>query len=438
MAVNASTPASTRSSRSRSATAAAASASATTAASSSSSSGYISTSSNYSNTKPSSSSLWSRTSLTSLRGSLPENPHIYDISEIRSATNNFLSKRRSSSSSTPSWRGNLRNRDTIIFQRKFCRQFQTDQLRERLSEICRSHHMSIAKILGVSISGDHLYLVYEFIQGASLADCLRNSRNPDFTVLSNWMSRIQIATDLAHGLDYIHNNTGLNIKLVHKHITSSSVIVTDTHFNAKLCHFGTARLCGEVDENDFSYDHDHDARKIDNFCEDEDNDAKKKFRRANSGIYQFEGSRGYMSPEFQATGIATQKSDVYAFGVVILELLSGEEPFKYKLDKKNGDFVRTSVIDMARVAVEDGGDNDNGGVEGRVRRWVDKRLKDSFPVDVAVKVTRLALDCVHVDPNQRPDMGRVDGKISKMYLDSRNWFDNLQMPTDISVSLAPR
>ncbi|KAM7280535.1 hypothetical protein ACFE04_007669 [Oxalis oulophora] len=363
-------------------------------------------------TKPtSSSSFSSRTSLSSLRESLSENPHIYDISELRSATNNFLSRSSSSSSSysSPSWRCNLRGKDSIIFQRKLMAKLQTTQLKERLLSICRTNNMSIAKLLGVSTFNTSIYLVYEFVQGASLQDCLRNSKNTNFTVLCSWMSRMQIAADIAHGLDYVHHNSGLNVSLVHKHIKSSAIIVTEPSFNAKLCHFGTAQLCGEVDSSD----------------------EEEELSRSAKGISQFQGVRGYMSPEFLATGVATQKSDVYAFGVVMLELLSGEEPLKYKLESKKGDFVRTSIIDAARDVVD-------GGDEGRLRRWIDRRLKDSFPVDVAVKMTVLALDCLHVDKDRRPEMGRVAGKISKLYLESKNWFDNIIMPTDITVSFAPR
>lgn len=151
-------------------------------------------------------------------------------------------------------------------------------------------------------------------------------------------------------------------------------------------------------------------------------------RSPKSKLGQFEGERGYMSPEFQSTGIATQKSDVYAFGVVLLELLSGQEPFKYKFNKTRGDFIRTSVVDSAQGAVVNGG----------LRTWVDSRLKDSFPVEVAEKLTRVALECVHVDPDKRPSMGRVAGKISKFYLNSKTWSESLQLPTGISVSLAPR
>lgn len=277
--------------------------------------------------------------------------------------------------------------------------------------------MSIIKLLGASISGNHIYLVYEYINGASLSDCLRSPRNPNFTVLSTWMSRIQIATDLAHGLDYIHNNIGQKVNLVHKYVKSSSVVVTEPSFNAKICHFGAAEICGESKGNN-------------NVLPDSPIDSK---RSANLR-FQFEGVRGYMSPEFRLSGIETQKTDIYAFGVVLLELLSGEEPLKYKFDKKSGDYKRISVIDTVVEAVAGGGDT----MGGRLRRWIDRRLKDSFPVDVAEKLTRLALECVDVEPEKRPNMGRVAGKISKLYLESRIWSEKVRVPTEFSVSFAPR
>ncbi|KAJ0255433.1 Protein kinase superfamily protein [Hirschfeldia incana] len=365
------------------------------------------TSSNSNKTASSSSSVKSRTSLASLRQSLPENPHIYDVSEIRTATNNFLAHRLSSSSSKASWRCTLRGKEVVVFQRKFRRKIAKDELRDRLSDICRSHHGSIINLLGASVS-DHIYLVYEHVTGASLTDCLRNPKNPNFTVLSSWASRIRIATDLAHGLDYIHNKTGLKIEnLVHNHIKSSAVIVTEPDFNARICHFGTAQLCGETIDGSSSRDESRGVR--------------------------FEGVRGYMSPEFQDSGVATQRSDVFAFGVVMLELLSGEEPLKYRYDKSTGDFERSSVIETARAVVEGGGD-----VEGRLRRWMDRRLGDSFPVTVVEKLVRLALECVEDEAVNRPEMGRVAGKISQLYLESEKWSASLKRPVDITASYAPR
>lgn len=286
--------------------------------------------------------------------------------------------------------------------------------------------MSIIKLLGASISGDHIYLVYEFIQGLNLVECLRNPRNPSYTVLSTWISRMQIATDLAHGLDYVHNNTGLNLSIVHNHIKSSSIIVTEPSFNANICHFGTAQLCGETDDIETL---ETGSSKRETEIE-EGNASFSELKSYDNGDRYFEGLRDYVSPEFRSSGSVTQKSDVFAFGVVILELLSGQEPLKYRYDKETGVFLRTSVIDTATAATAE-------GREG-LRKWVDRRLNDSFPVEVAEKLIRLALDCVHVDPDNRPDMGRVAGKISKLYLESRIWSDNLKVPAGISVSLAPR
>lgn len=237
---------------------------------------------------------------------------------------------------------------------------------------------------------------------------------------------MQIATDLAHGLDYVHNNTGLNLSIVHNHIKSSSIIVTEPFFNAKICHFGTTQLRSETDAIE-TLETGSSKRETEI---KESNASFRELKRYDSGDRHFEGLRDYMSPEFRSSGSVTQKSDVFAFGVVILELLSGEEPLKYRYDKETGDFLRTSVIDTAMAATAE-------GREG-LRQWVDRRMNDSFPVEVAEKLIQLALDCVHVDPDNRPDMGRVAGKISKLYLESRIWLENVKVPTGISVSLAPR
>lgn len=315
----------------------------------------------------------------------------------------------------------------IVFQRKIRRPIQTSELKEKLSVIGRSHHLSIVKLHGASISGDHIYLVYEFIAGASLSDCLRNPRNPDFTVLSTWMSRMQITADMSSGLDYIHNNSRLNSNPVHKYVKASSVIVTEPSFNAKICHFGTAELCGETAPETKNVKSDEIVEDLPDFT--------PKLNRSDSRSVPFEGVIGYMSPEFQLTGVATQESDVYAFGILILELLTGEKPVKHKFDQASGEYRRISIVDAAREAVNGGNSVD---VEGKLRRWMDRRLKDSFPVEVVEKLTRVALTCVDLEPDKRPNMGRVAGKISKMYLDSRKWSDRVKVPTEFSVSFAPR
>lgn len=355
------------------------------------------------------SSASSVNSLSSLREQLPETAHVYEFSEIRAATNNFLAKKFSSSSSSASWRCAVRGNDVVVFQRKFRRQINAEELRGRLSLICKMHHSSLIKLRGASVSGNYIYLVYDYVHGASLADCIRNPKNPNFTVLSNWMSRIQIATDIAHGLDYIHHSTGSNSNFIHNHIKSSSIIVSEPSLNAKICHVGTAELCGGMNR--------------------EEEPQSGGYRRSDSRVMKFEGTRGYMAPEFQENGVPTKKTDVYALGVVILELLSGKEALRYEVDEEGGGYRRVSVIETAREAAEG---------EGRVRWWVDKRLRDSYPVEVAGRVLRVGLECVEEDPERRPDMTLVAGRVSKLYLESKAWAEKMGVPTDFTVTLVPR
>ncbi|GMY09247.1 lysM domain receptor-like kinase 3 [Fagus crenata] len=194
--------------------------------------------------------------------------------------------------------------------------------------------------------------MYEFVEGASLKDCLWNPKNPNFTVLSNWLKRMQIATDLAHDLDYVHHCTGIRSSgFIHNHIKCSSIIITEETLNAKICHFGTAELCGEIADNN--------KKNSSTSAEPSSSSSTAKPKEV-----KLEGKRGYIASEFQLTGIETHKSDMYAFSVVVLELLSGEEGLKFLFDKGNGGgYKRVSVIDTAREASEE-----SGG--GGVRKWV--------------------------------------------------------------------
>lgn len=139
-----------------------------------------------------------------------------------------------------------------------------------------------------------------------------------------------------------------------------------------------------------------------------------------------------MAPEIIDGGWPTQKSDVYAFGVVVLELISGEEAVRYRYDRDRGEYERVSVVETARAAAAAG-----EGV-GWVRRWVDRRLGDSFPEEVAAAMTRIALECAGAEAEKRPDMRRVAGKLEKMRLASIKWAGRLRRPTAFSVSLAGR
>ncbi|OAY75846.1 LysM domain receptor-like kinase 3 [Ananas comosus] len=388
---------------------------ATTSSSSAATAAAISSRRTAATSSTSSSSLYSSatsSSLAALRDSLPELPALYPFAEVAAATNNFLSKRLSARSA--SWRCSLRGKDAAVFQRALRGGSDLAALSARLAALGKSHHTSLARLLGASLGGDHVYIAYEFVPGASLRDCLRNPRNPNFTPLSSWISRMQIAADLAQGIEYIHLHSAAT---VHNRIKSSAVIVTEPGFRAKICHFGAADLAGDVPS----------SPAADAVLPSSSSD--RILPRSGSGGRRIEGTRGYMAPEVIAGGRVSPQSDIYALGVVLLELVSGEEPLKYRYDRRRGELERQSLIDTALAAAASG--------EG-VRRWVDLRLRDSYPVDAAERLVGVALRCVDAEAAARPEIAWVAGKVSKLYLDSKAWDETVRVPTDFSVTIAPR
>ncbi|KAK1289222.1 LysM domain receptor-like kinase 3 [Acorus calamus] len=381
------------------------------------------TSSSSATTTATTSSSSSRSSLSSLRSSLPENPIIYAFAEISAATNAFLSKPiPSSPPPSPAWRCLLRGRDAVVHRRSFLRHSDAARLRDRLASVSRGHHVSLVRLLGAAAAGggsDHLYVVYEHVPGATLSECLRNPRNPEFTVLSTWLSRMQVAADLAQGLEYIHHYASAagppNARrtFIHSLLDSSSVLVTEPSLNAKICHFGSSILAGDVPE------------------EESATDSPPGLERSDSRTMKIERTRGYMAPEVEIS----QKSDVFALGVLLLELLSGEEPLKYRFDRETKQYEMVSVMERARGVMESTVEIER---RGKLRRWMDGRLRDSFPVEVAERMVRVAMECVEGEAERRPSMKRVAGKVSKLYLESRAWAERLKIPTELSVSLAPR
>ncbi|KAK1260957.1 Wall-associated receptor kinase 5 [Acorus gramineus] len=374
-----------------------------------------------------------RSSLFSLRESLSESPNIYTVAEISAATNAFLSKPISPSSSSPAWRCTLRGRDAVVHRRSFRHRSDAVRLHDRLASVSRGHHGSLVRLLGVASAagGDNLYIVYEHVPGATLAECLRNPRNPEFTVLPTWLSRMRVAADLAQGLEYIHHYASAaggadrQQALVHNLLDSSSVIVTEGTFNAKICHFGALVLTGDIPEED---QEDSDPIEL--------TDSSPRLKRSDSRAMKIQGTRGYMAPEVLKSGSAiSQKSDVFTLGVILLELLSGEEPLKYRFEKETKQYEMVSLIERARGIMESTVEIER---RGNLRRWMDGRLRDSFPMEVAEGMARVAVECVRAEAEGRPSMKRVAGKVSKFYLESAAWAERMGSPAEFSVSLAPR
>lgn len=368
----------------------------------------------------------SAASLAALRDSLPELPLLFTFHDLAAATANFSSSHRlvpAAPSSSNSFRCSLRGHPAAVFRRPLRRDAR--EVASRLAVLGHCHHAAIARLLGAAASPDRttLFLAYELVPDAApLSALLRNPKNPSFTPLASWHSRLQLAADVCDALYYVH----LQADTIHNRLSASSVLVCGGGpvFRAKIAHFGSADLAGELP-----------AEQKEESSSSSNSNSKGSsggHRRSSSRGRRIEGTRGYMAPELVAGGSPSRRSDVFALGVVLLELLSGQEPVRYELvNRGTGEYERTSLIETAEAAAAE------GGGEG-MRRWVDRRLRDSFPVDAAEALTTLALRCVAKDPLARPDMSWVAAKVSKLFLEAQEWAAKFRVPTDISVSIAPR
>uniref|UniRef100_A0ACD5ZA27 Uncharacterized protein n=1 Tax=Avena sativa TaxID=4498 RepID=A0ACD5ZA27_AVESA len=353
------------------------------------------------------------------QGSLPDLPLLLTFAELAAATSNFAPSHRLTPASSNSFRCALRGHPAAVFRRALRRDPQ--EVSARLAVLGHCHHAAIARLYGAAASPDgSLFLAYELVpDSAPLSSLLRgNAHNPAFTPLATWSARLRVAAGACDALSYVHLQAGT----VHNRLSSSSLLVCGDGalLRAKIAHFGAADLAGELPPDDSNSD-------------SGSKPGSARHRRTGSRGRRIEGTRGYMAPEIISGGAPTRRSDVFALGVLLLELLSGEEPVRYDYNKATKDYERTSLIESAEAAAAAA---QNGG-EG-MRRWVDRRLEDSFPVEAAETLTAVALRCVAKDPAARPEMSWVAAKVSKLFLEAQDWADKFRVPTGISVSMAPR
>lgn len=217
------------------------------------------------------------------------------------------------------------------------------------------HHPNLVKLIGYCLEDDHRLLVYEFMPKGSMENHLFR-RGSHFQPLS-WSLRMKIALGAAKGLAFLHN---AETQIIHRDFKSANILL-DSNYNAKLSDFGLARDGPTGDKSHVS------TRVI--------------------------GTQGYAAPEYLATGHLTTKSDIYSFGVVLLEMLSGQRTVD-----KNRPTGEHNLVEWAKPYLRN---------QRRVFRVIDPRLKGQYSVSCAQKAAALALQCLAVDPKDRPDMNEV-------------------------------
>ncbi|XP_024371000.1 lysM domain receptor-like kinase 3 [Physcomitrium patens] len=367
-------------------------------------------------------------SLVSLKSLLSDGPQIFTYRDILKATDNFSSARKLGGGS---FQGTLAGKSVVVVvEKRVC--MDVDFIAE-VKTICNLHHSNLVRFIGGCMSGDQLYLVYDHITGGNLRHCLRSTIVPGFTTLKTWTVRLRIALDIAKGLEYLHEHA--SPPFVHKYLKSTSIIL-DNDLHARIANVGLSRVRGETAAEPGVLPNPASRGEI---TPDVDNSSSSPQQMAQLGRSQgrtlgrsrsvkITGIHGYMAPEYSLNGLVTPKLDVYAFGVVLLELLSGQEAVK--LEKSPGEYtVKKTVLPNVIAGIFS-----DPEPRARVRVWIDPLLRDSFPLDAAYRAAVVAKKCVEAKPDDRPPMRNVALSLEQIYMASREWEENMMASKNLMTS----
>lgn len=223
----------------------------------------------------------------------------------------------------------------------------------------RLSHPNLVKLLGYCWEDKELLLVYEFMQKGSLENHLFR-RNPSIQPIS-WDIRLKIAIGAAQGLAFLHTSEK---KVIYRDFKASNILL-DGNYNAKISDFGLAKL-GPAGG------HSHVTTRV-------------------------MGTYGYAAPEYVATGHLYVKSDVYGFGVVLLELLTGLRALDTK--RPTG---QQNLVEWLKPMLSQ---------KKKLKIIMDARIEGQYSSKAASQAAELTLKCLESDPKRRPSMKEVEGEL---------------------------
>ncbi|XP_051137370.1 protein LYK5 [Andrographis paniculata] len=288
---------------------------------------------------------------------------IYKFSDLEKATQSFSESNRINNSSV--YRASFNGDEAAV-------KIMKGDVSREINALRLINHSRILRLSGFCVHDGLTYLIYEYAENGSLSDWLHPG--PKLQPLP-WKQRIQIACDTADALNYLHNFT--TPPYIHKNLTTSNILL-DTTMRAKITNFGLSRT--------------FDAGGGDN---------EAVITRHVVGTY------GYMAPEYVESGLVTPKLDVYALGVVILELLSGREA------------VGGDQAALAEAVEEVLGAEEN--VREKIRDFMDPLLGEDYPRELAYPALQLARSCVDHTMDARPPVSEVLAALSKLLKASLQW-----------------
>ncbi|PON58301.1 Phosphorylase kinase, gamma catalytic subunit [Trema orientale] len=303
-------------------------------------------------------------------------PYTFSYAELRTATNDFDSTNKLGEGGFgPVYKGTLEDGRIIAVKQLSVTSHQgKSQFVAEIATISAVQHRNLVKLYGCCIEGDKRLLVYEYLENKSLDQALfeQTTKSNEVNIAYgwhgsgphslklNWTTRFDICMGIARGLAYLHEESRLRI--VHRDVKASNILL-DSNLIPKISDFGLAKL----------YD-----------------DKKTHIST------RVAGTIGYLAPEYAMRGHLTEKTDIFAFGVVALEIVSGRPNSDSSLDEE-----KMYLLEWAWNLHE----------QDREIELVDSELSE-FDEEEVRRIIGVALLCTQTSPTVRPSMSRVVAMLS--------------------------
>ncbi|XP_065622556.1 probable LRR receptor-like serine/threonine-protein kinase At5g45780 isoform X3 [Quercus suber] len=282
----------------------------------------------------------------------------FSFRELQNATGNFSPKNILGQGGYGLvYKGCLPNRTVVAVKRLKDPSYTGEvQFQTEVEMIGLALHRNLLRLYGFCMTSDERLLVYPYMPNGSVADRLRAETCREKPSL-DWNRRMRIAIGTARGLLYLHDQC--NPKIIHRDVKAANILL-DESFEAVVGDFGLAKLLDQ---------------------------------RESHVTTAVRGTVGHIAPEYLSTGQSSEKTDVFGFGILLLELITGQKA----LDAGNGQVQKGMILEWVRTLFE----------EKKLEVLVDRDLRGCFDAFQLEKAVEVALQCTQSHPNLRPKMSEV-------------------------------